>query len=584
MDESREDAYLVDLITAVFRRWWIVALATLCGGAAGLVLALFMPAEYEAVGSVVIAPPKFKTELTPSILSVEAYRSLLLSDGLLADVQRTLEKKAPKSEPPSIGFKWSAEVELVDQPGRKHAPVLILKARHEDPAAAAEIVNTWLKEFRSLAASLTVSQAATMEKFIREQFAEARQKLSSAEDAMREFKSKNSIELLDRLQKQILTGIAECETELRKTRREEKRLAEDLSLIEEQIAAQTVDGRWAGEAGVKPSGGGGRFGAGVRRQILDLVRRYENCRKRLEDFAARNDPEGLERLLQALSDRIRASEGRLRELDTRIPAVRAELSAVLAALKDVPSRLAFTRSPKDESIWESILGGKGAEWTKLRLSDEEPNPLWTTLKKNEANLQAAISSMESEKQALSESLSGLREEHKRTRAELQTMRNVENTLKKRFTAVSAELSLAHKQYLALLSERRSKTVLLEHEKRHAALLENELASLRKEHLQLLNRLETARQKMSELTRLLEVNRRPYDLLKEKVEEARIAKAEFPEDVRIASPAVPPDRPVWPQKWTFATIGAVLAFIVSGAWLTLREAARLVRSPGESQAA
>ena len=64
-----------------------------------------------------------------------------------------------------------------------------------------------------------------------------------------------------------------------------------------------------------------------------------------------------------------------------------------------------------------------------------------------------------------------------------------------------------------------------------------------------------------LAREVEVNKKLYDMLKEKLEEARITEAQKVSDVSIVDPAVMPRSPVGPQKKTGILIGGIMGLIL-----------------------
>ncbi|MFB3897347.1 MAG: GumC family protein [bacterium] len=69
----------------------------------------------------------------------------------------------------------------------------------------------------------------------------------------------------------------------------------------------------------------------------------------------------------------------------------------------------------------------------------------------------------------------------------------------------------------------------------------------------------------------------YSLLADKSEQAKIAKAEQAEDIKIFAKAVVPEQPIWPRKRIIALVAALAGLFISTGWVLTKEYFNAVKS-------
>jgi len=569
-EAQQSDAYLVDLLLGLLKCWWKIVLIGTVGALIGVGIALVLQKKYEATGIAVIAPPKFRSPMKPSILPVETYKRMLLSEGVLAEVLRRL----PEGNNLELkDLKDNALVELVEM-GEKHAPALVLKMRLDDPQLAAKAVDAWLKIFQESAVRLTTTIAQHTERFVREQFESARKRLSDAEKRLHDFVAEHNIDLLEKTRAEIVERLSRKKLTLRESKFALMRLKNEEKLLKERLKAYLVDGNWVGTSeGDIPSEKG--IVGELRSQIIKTKRRYEGVKTSYDRFCKEHDIDGLANEVATLARIVQKLRAESDTLVATLAEKEAFLRSLQTTLKQIPKTEKEFLAPEEQTLWEAALRGKVEGISKLRLVSEKESETYKSILLKALLAAADVARLKERLSSLHRRLQKLSTEHAEKQALLADLRRRREPLLKRLELTEEQLLSLWKEFLSLHARRRELLVAIRQKEDEIRMLDAEVKSLSADLKNISAQIEDLTHQRKVLARQVALLKAPYDMLKGRVEEARLALAEPPEDVRIAVKPVPPDRPVFPQKWLFALVGGIIGIFGGGFVMLLLVAKDLI---------
>jgi succinoglycan biosynthesis transport protein ExoP len=247
----------IDYLGILLSRWWLILLGTLVCAVAAAGVSLLLPNEYEASAVLLIAAPQFTTELNPSTLPIQTYQRIVQSKGLMEKVLQNMKSRHAEdfSDTTVEDLLKGCRVE-VEAAGKREAeaesPLLLLFARHENPAYAKEMADIWVQEFMALNNMLQKKRTGETDQFVSVQFQEAKAKLIEAEKAVTEFRDTAQVESLKQ-QIEIMSEQAKyIFGQLEANREELESEKETLATLEERIGAVEIEGKWLGQLPVNP--------------------------------------------------------------------------------------------------------------------------------------------------------------------------------------------------------------------------------------------------------------------------------------------------------------------------------------------
>lgn len=100
-------------------------------------------------------------------------------------------------------FEWRSTVVLGTKDG-----LIRITVEDRDPKLAAEIANGWVEEFRKLSANLAITEASQRRLFYQQQLLEAKEKLTSAEEAMKSTEHSTGVLQIDSQAKALIETAA----------------------------------------------------------------------------------------------------------------------------------------------------------------------------------------------------------------------------------------------------------------------------------------------------------------------------------------------------------------------------------------
>lgn len=547
---EEQTAFLADVVSFLRRNFLLILIPPFCFAAVAAYFVLTSGGRsYEASAILVIVPPKLSTDPNPQSLTALGYQTILESDAIIAETARRLDAKGllqPGSNSKILDL--HSEIFQTNRwDSSATAPMIKAIASGSSAAEAAAIVNTWTEVFVDRVHEIMAGNTSATVQFIDTQFPRSRSDLAQLED-----------------QRTTAAGALQ---------RQENEVAGRWDV---QLAAFSRDTDTLLLTAEKES--------------LDLVAAYNQGTRQ----AAETYQNGTQRLLGEF------------KVDRKLDIRRAELAANQAALKDFQAELAgldselenkttqllstrdqIAATPRynsvrktvtDDVLWQSIARENSPEsglkdFQNKSLVAEAINPVWEALNSRLADLEIRVNTLKSRREQL---LSRITETEK-----LVTGLGAASTLIERELA---ELERSRGNGLAGINEERAVglTKLQDERKLTVANLkrdrDTQFAALTRTSKEEIDSAARLRQmQLDRLGRELTQQRDFIEQLGKTFNAASLAKiVQNTEDVRIGTPAVPPDRPL-PRGGTRTTL---FAFILGGCvglgLAALREIFRLSR--------
>lgn len=199
MDEYEVD--LRDYLRVLWKGKWIVLITFLVAVGTALALSYSAPKQYRTETSLLILPPlaqEVNGEVGGTVFSPETYKRLALSNDLLQEVIHTLY---PNGGGPSISSLRSSLRIDIEQTTAKNFPgrfPLYLRATFTgtDPAKIKAFAETWAREFTTKNTKLFLSRTAQSYDYIKQNFDEVANELSSKEEEKTLYQQENPVTVL----------------------------------------------------------------------------------------------------------------------------------------------------------------------------------------------------------------------------------------------------------------------------------------------------------------------------------------------------------------------------------------------------
>lgn len=571
----------LDYMGVLFSRWWLIAIGTFAWALIAACVSLTMSNVYEASAVILITPPQFKTGLRPEIFPAQTYKRMLESKGLLYKVLEKMREKYPedfeKVTAEDLLSSCKIEIEAIAKAGSAgESPLLVLFAKHVNPEYAMEISNTWAQEFVEFNRLLQKTRTDETDHFISEQYQETERKLTLAEKAVTDFNDEAQI---DAFTQQFETVSAQARTLFTQLENQREDLAlekQNLAVVEEQIGAVEVNGRWLGESAGKVVNLSkmNAVQRGIVSELLRTATRYREATDNLASLAKAADVETLKRQLSSCRTTLIESNRALREAQSKhksLEAMSKALSTQLAATKQV---IALKRSLPEEVFWGKVLDRPSAsdirKLSEMHLISEVFNPDHIQLSRRVLSLKEELEKAASEEKYLTEKIPQLEDEVKDQEARLQILRKKQTDLMTFHRETQNRYESRYKEYIFWLDERGRRRIEVAGIEHSMAMLEERYNERLAQMRSLGTSLARKHDKLEQLKRNVEVAKYAYELLKNKVEDARIAVAQERKDVSLVSSAIMPGKKVAPHRSLITTAAAIVGFLLSMLAIILSE--------------
>jgi uncharacterized protein involved in exopolysaccharide biosynthesis len=347
--EETSEITFAEIVAFFARNWKLIFGVSLAAGlvTAAIVL-LVIPHQYEASATLVVIPSKFASELKPSILSVQGYRTLLESDAVIAEAKRRLVEKGILAHGDRLRLGTEIDTRIfvsrrVDE--APLAPMLQAVARGASADAAATIANTWAQVLVERTRELMAGTTSSTVQFIDAQYPVAQSRTAQLED--------QRVVTVNALQKHY------------------------------DDAATAWDRRVSA----------------FKNETSDLVAadRAETERV-IEEYRSTRNLETRNLQLDALRNAYSELQGSQAQVSAQLQEKQLQLEATKKQLAATPQFVTLRKAITDDALWGAVEGGKEtpANWKALQgraLETQELNPVHTDLAHRLAQLESDVNAL-----------------------------------------------------------------------------------------------------------------------------------------------------------------------------------------------
>ncbi len=563
----------IDYLGILLTRWWLILLGTLVCGIAAAGVSLLLPNEYEASAVLLIAPPQFKTELNPGILPIQTYQRILQSKGLIEKVLQNMKNRRAEdfneTTVEDLLNNCRVEIEVAGkQEAEAESLLLVLFARHENPAYAKEMADIWVQEFMALNNTLHKKRTGETDQFVSGQFQEAKTKLVQTENAVTDFNDTAQMETL----KQRIAIVSEQANQILEqleTNREDLEFEKGrLATLDERVGAVEIDGKWLGQlpdGEVDLSGMNSRQ-KGIAAELMKVARLYQETTERLANLAETADVETLKKRLGSYREMLVEKDPHLENIQAKRKSLEAALAALSAKVSSTEQVIELKKALPEEILWDKLLDKPSKETvqklSKMHLTSEVLNPEHIQLSKQILLLKEELEKAMSEEKHITAKIPQLEEEVKKFESMLRIQEKKKNDLIIYHSESKRAYQSRYADYVGWLYERNTCRITIAELERTVTLLEKRHNERLGQIRSLSTELKRKQDQHEDLKRAVDVAQHAYELLKNKVEEARITMAQETEDVRLVSSAVVPGKKVAPQRSIITVVATIVGFLLS----------------------
>lgn len=200
MEEYEVD--LRDYFHVLWKQKWIVTATFVVAVITALGISYSLPKVYETRISLLIQAPLAEEvggEVTGTVFAPETYKQLAIAPDLLQEIANDLYPDADERlGTPGLPGSVSVEVEKTTAVGFPGRFPLFLRATWtgNDPEILPVLAETWARRFTEKNAQLFSSQTAQSYDYVKQNFDQAQEELLAQEDARDQYKTENSLEIL----------------------------------------------------------------------------------------------------------------------------------------------------------------------------------------------------------------------------------------------------------------------------------------------------------------------------------------------------------------------------------------------------
>jgi uncharacterized protein involved in exopolysaccharide biosynthesis len=521
MEEYEVD--LRDYFHVLWKQKWIVIVTFVVAVVTALGISYSLPKVYETRTSLLIQPPLAKEvggEVTGTVFAPETYKQLATAADLFEEITNDLYPDADEGlGAPKLPGSVSVEVEETTAVGFPGRFPLCLRATWtgSDPEILPVLAESWAKRFIEKNAQLFSSQTAQSYDYVKQNFDQAQQELLTQEDARDQYKTENSLEILQ-AEVSVLQG--DYQNYFDQLREKRKQLASQEATL-----------------------------VGLQEAIVHVVK---------GDY-------------QVYLDQLRERRKTLASQETT-------LAALEKALSGESEYLTLERSVSNDSLWNFLAQENASERVSaipsLVLEDQQFNPLYTRLRSQLSSAQITAQSLREEIAYLDSALKATRAAFGGTTEDQALEGTISDEDLWNFLtqgvggeklAAFPSLTLEEQQLDATYVDMRSqlistgasaRTVQEEISYLESALETTQIAL--KEKRAYLIEVQT---ELERFAREISISKGFYSSLASRLQEAKIALAETAAAIRIIESPVMPTSPIGPNKKMNVAVAGVLGLFV-----------------------
>jgi uncharacterized protein involved in exopolysaccharide biosynthesis len=232
LNDSAQDMRLLDFLTVLSKRRMFILGFTVAAAVLTAIVVLLLPSEYTA--STLVLPPTQNSSSSSALLG-----QLASSGGLASMAGSSLGIKSPGEMYVSLFRSRTVESAVVQRFGlsaryhtRKPSEALKvfegnstvqlgakdglirISVTDRDAKASSQIANGYVEEFQKLSANLAITEASQRRIFFQQQLLEAKENLTSAEEAMKQTEQSTGVLQIDSQSRALIESAAQLRAQV----------------------------------------------------------------------------------------------------------------------------------------------------------------------------------------------------------------------------------------------------------------------------------------------------------------------------------------------------------------------------------
>jgi len=212
----------MDLLNVVWSRKWAILLFTSVVTGTAVIVSAFIPKQYESKATILVSPPKFNVEQQMASLSIDSYRDLAVTSGILQGVIDRLVPKYPNIKsslyPKTLeGMLRINTGSTKFEGGASKSALMSFIVRGQDPTLLSDIANTLTNLLSEASREMRANEIATISQVTQDQYISTKDALGKFEQTYQKVRINNHLDsvLASLMIKQI--NLRKFETKLMET-------------------------------------------------------------------------------------------------------------------------------------------------------------------------------------------------------------------------------------------------------------------------------------------------------------------------------------------------------------------------------
>jgi uncharacterized protein involved in exopolysaccharide biosynthesis len=518
-DPYNEEIDVASYIRIIIKRKWMIVIGTLLCLVGSIIYTAQKKGALEARALLLVVPSPYKTELTPPMFSMDVYLELAKAQDLMQAIIDTLDlrdKKGKKLSIPVMNGILKTELGQVDIPSQNSSPLVHLVATTFDTTlfTPVSLVNAWAELFVRKNSGISSQETGGSYEFISEQYEIARSNLQKAENDLHKFNEKNNTGILKADLAPTSTRLVEYQANMVNMSLELNNLEEDLDALEKYLlAVETTRGQWVGALDIQGSGNiqHHRLDRDQQRVLDTTIKHRNNVKALREEVRSFSDDQDL----QLMGDDLQLKRSTLITYMNELSKIEVDMYSTSQILKETKKE-DIERLIRAGAFVETLPAETLREFASLYIGYNLLIPRQTYLILEIERLRAETDSLENVYTDNSLDLALLQEK-------LTTAEQPYQALLEQYRATKSRINSLKLSINALRPK-------VKYQKVKRAQLELKTGSLVAQIAQM--ELEQKR-----LDRNITVYASTFDKFSKLLEDARVAKANQPNDVKIVAKAV-----------------------------------------------
>ena len=474
-----EELDLLEILREVYRRKWVIVAVTVLSACAAALISYRQPDVYEASAALMIREPtsaidRNVDENTPPdespVISVETLQMLteststmrILFDSLWEQKKLEMWKgETPDREAVFRGFQHALSTEVRRQQTRRSGtsvellPILVLRARAEDPKDAQLIANEWAKIVEAKSKELYTQGVTAVDDFIGDMYKQSNDSLARLEDELAKETLQANVALKTSQRETLSLKISELEGKILDLDIEIAVNAIEIQEGRRRIFEQEYAGEWIGTVAESSSIQNEAYPfptdnlSDRAKRVLALVSQKVAQTTALREYRLDQNLLGKEAKLthyQADIVRILADKAKA---EGELPSMEDALAALQKEIEGLPETLVLDKAITDDALWDAAVNNPDSEIGALgSLKSEMVNPVYLSTREMMISTTSKIETIRSSVAQLTKTGESVTAQIESLDAEIGELKQEVSRRESALKDTEANLTLLREDYLA----------------------------------------------------------------------------------------------------------------------------------------